>query len=255
MEPAEAMTEVLIEVVEGVATITLHRPEALNAFTQTMTLALDEALAAAEQSDEVRCVIVTGAGRGFSAGGDLKAVKARASASQSAPLGPRIDNLRQSAQTFRRLRDMAKPTIAMINGPCAGLAMSLAGACDLRFAGASAVLTMAYMNIGLSGDCGGSWYWTQIVGSAKARRLYLMCEKFDATAALAFGLVHDVWPDDELQARTMAIAGTMAARTPSAMRYAKEALSAAESGTIDGQLSLESMLHALSGFDRPKPES
>jgi 2-(1,2-epoxy-1,2-dihydrophenyl)acetyl-CoA isomerase len=248
------MTEVLFEVVQGVATVTLHRPEALNAMTPTMTLALDEALATAEQSDEVRCVIITGAGRGFCAGGDIKAVKARAAASQSAPLGPRIDSLRRSAQTFRRLHDMAKPTIAMINGPCAGLAMSLAGACDLRFAGASAVLTMAYMNIGLSGDCGGSWYWTQIVGTAKARRLYLMCEKFDAAAALDFGLVHDVWPDGELHARTMAVAGAMAARTPSAMRYVKEALAAAESETIDRQLSLESMIHALSGFDRPKPE-
>jgi enoyl-CoA hydratase/carnithine racemase len=82
-----------------------------------------------------------------------------------------------------------------------------------------------------------------------------LCEKFDAAAALAFGLLHEVWPSDELHSRTMAIAGAMAARMPSAMRYAKEALGAAESGTIDGQLSLESMIHALSGFDRTKPES
>jgi 2-(1,2-epoxy-1,2-dihydrophenyl)acetyl-CoA isomerase len=247
--------EVLYGVSEGVATVTLNRPEALNAITPTMTLALDQALTTAEQSNEVRCIVITGAGRGFCAGGDLKAVQARAAASQTAALGPRVDDLRRSAQTFRRLHDMAKPTIAMINGPCAGLAMSLVGACDLRFAGASALMTMSYMNIGLSGDGGGSWYWTRILGTAKARRLYLMCEKFDATAALGIGLVHEVWPDDELRSRTMATAGAMAARMPSSMRYAKEALGAAESGTIDQQLSLESMIHALSGLDRPKPQS
>jgi 2-(1,2-epoxy-1,2-dihydrophenyl)acetyl-CoA isomerase len=247
--------EVLYGVAEGVATVTLNRPEALNAITPTMTLALDQALTEAEQSDEVRCIVITGAGRGFCAGGDLKAVQARAAAIQTASLGPRIDSLRRSAETFRRLHDMGKPTIAMINGPCAGLAMSLAGACDLRFAGASAVMTMSYMNIGLSGDGGGSWYWSRILGTAKARRLYLLCEKFDAAAALAFGLLHEVWPNDELHSRTMAIAGAMAARMPSAMRYAKEVLGAAESGTIDCQLSLESMIHALSGFDRTKPES
>jgi 2-(1,2-epoxy-1,2-dihydrophenyl)acetyl-CoA isomerase len=247
--------EVLYGVAEGVATVTLNRPEALNAITPTMTRALDQVLTEAEQSDEVRCIVITGAGRGFCAGGDLKAVQARAAAIQTDSLGPRVDGLRRSAQTFRRLHDMGKPTIAMINGPCAGLAMSLAGACDLRFAGASAVMTMSYMNIGLSGDGGGSWYWTRILGTAKARRLYLLCEKFDAAAALAFGLLHEVWPNDELYSRTMAIAAAMAARMPSAMRYAKGALGAAESGTIDGQLSLESMIHALSGFDRPKPES
>jgi 2-(1,2-epoxy-1,2-dihydrophenyl)acetyl-CoA isomerase len=247
--------EVLYGVAEGVATVTLNRPEALNAITPTMTLALDQALTEAEQSDEVRCIVITGAGRGFCAGGDLKAVQARAAAIQTASLGPRIDGLRRSTQTFRRLHDMGKPTIAMINGPCAGLAMSLAGACDLRFASASAVMTMSYMNIGLSGDGGGSWYWSRILGTAKARRLYLLCEKFDAAAALAFGLLHEVWPNDELHSRTMAIAGAMAARMPSAMRYAKEVLGAAESGTIDCQLSLESMIHALSGFDRAKPES
>jgi 2-(1,2-epoxy-1,2-dihydrophenyl)acetyl-CoA isomerase len=247
--------EVLYGVAEGVATVTLNRPEALNAITPTMTLALDQALTEAEQSDEVRCIVITGAGRGFCAGGDLKAMQARAAANQTASLGPRIDGLRRSAQTFRRLHDMGKPTIAMINGPCAGLAMSLAGACDLRFASASAVMTMSYMNIGLSGDGGGSWYWSRILGTAKARRLYLLCEKFDAAAALAFGLLHEVWPNDELHSRTMAMAGAMAARMPSAMRYAKEVLGAAESGTIDCQLSLESMIHALSGFDRTKPES
>jgi 2-(1,2-epoxy-1,2-dihydrophenyl)acetyl-CoA isomerase len=255
MEPEEARAEILCEINQGVATITLHRPETLNAFTPTMTLALNETLAVMEQSDDVRCVIVTGAGRGFSAGGDLKAMKARVATPQTTALGPRIDSLRRSAQIFRRLHDMAKPTIAMINGPCAGMAMSLVGACDLRFAGTSAVLTAAYMNLGLAGDCGGSWYWTQILGTAKARRLLLMCEKFGADAARDFGLVHEVWPDDELRGRTMAIAAAMAERTPSAMRYAKEALAAAESGTIDHQLSLEAMIHALSGFDRPKRES
>jgi 2-(1,2-epoxy-1,2-dihydrophenyl)acetyl-CoA isomerase len=247
--------DILYGVAAGVATVTLNRPEALNAITPTMTLALDQALTDAEQSDEVRCIVITGAGRGFCAGGDLKAMQARAAASQTASLGPRIDGLRRTAQTFRRLHDMGKPTIAMINGPCAGLAMGLAGACDLRFAGAAAMMTTSYMNIGLAGDGGGSWYWTRILGTAKARRLYLLCEKFDAAAALAFGLLHEVWPNDELHSRTMAIAGAMAARMPSAMRYAKEALGAAESGTIDGQLSLESMLHALSGADRTKPES
>lgn len=241
----------LVEVCNGVSILTLNRPAVLNAIDAELGKALADAVADAARSSEVRCVVVTGAGRAFCAGGDLKAItKNNVSADRTADLGTRIDALRAGMTPYRRLHEMGKPTIAMINGACAGVAMSLAGACDFRFVAKSAILTTAYAKIGLSGDGGGSWFWTQILGTAKARRLYMLAEKFDGEAAAAFGLVHEVWPDEELRQRTLAVASTLAAAPPAALRFAKEALNAAEEGSFDQALKIEAITHALSGAAR-----
>jgi len=246
--------ELQVQIEQGVGVVTLNRPESLNALHSALIAELGAALQALAADAEVGCVVLTGAGRAFCAGGDLKAIRARDAAAPKAAagagLGKRIDGLRQGSAVPRLLHDMGKPTIAMINGPCAGLGMSLAGACDLRFAGASVVMTSAYQKIGLSGDGGGSWYWTQILGSAGARRLFLMNERFEGRAALEFGLVHELWPDAELRARTLDIARRIAEAPPGALRFAKEALNAAEDGSFARVLEFEAVTHALSGASR-----
>lgn len=155
-------------------------------------------------------------------------------------------NLMSRVDAARLLHDMAKPTIAMINGPCAGAGFSLAGACDLRFAGESAVLTSAFTRAGLSGDYGGAWFWTQILGTARARQLYFLSERIDARRALALGMVNEVFADDVLSARTMEIAHRIANGPRWAFAYAKRNLNAAEDTSMDRVLGLEAMSMSLS---------
>ena len=140
---------------------------------------------------------------------------------------------------------MDKPTIAMVNGPCAGAGMSLAAACDFRFIGRSAVMKSAFNEVGLTGDYGGSWFWTNILGTAKARELYLLCEKFDAERALAFGLAHRIFDDSALEAQTLAIAHGLATRRPWAARLSKKNLNFALHGSLRETLACEALSQTL----------
>ncbi|MBV9996732.1 MAG: enoyl-CoA hydratase/isomerase family protein [Caulobacteraceae bacterium] len=243
--------ELIVRDSDGVLILTMNRPDRLNALNRSLHHDLNEALASAASRRDVGCVVLTGAGRGFCAGGDLKNIAERlAPSSDPAPspvssLERRIDMVRDHVVGSKLLHDMGKPTIAMINGACAGAGLSLAGACDLRFAAESAVFTAAFTKVGLSGDSGGSWFWTRILGTAKARRLYLLSERFDAKSALDFGLVHEVWPDAELESRTMEIARRLADGPRTAQRFCKEVLNAAEDGALEQVLDLEAMAMAF----------
>ena len=215
---------VLYEVDGPVATITLNRPEQLNTMSPAL---LEGALAAMERaaSDEgVRAVILTGAGRGFCAGGDLQGMAAggrgESSGGGSADArgeraggdvvggtpAPRVERtvegdvarLRANMRTSQLLRSMPKVTFAAINGPCAAAGLSWACACDIRYCSDTAVFNTAFMTAGLSGDFGGTWTLSRIVGPAKARELYLLAEKFRADEAYRLGLVSAVLPADEL---------------------------------------------------------
>ena len=137
----------------------------------------------------------------------------------------------------------------MINGACAGAGLSLAGACDIRIAARSAVLTSAFVKVGLSGDMGGIWFWSRILGAGKARRLYLMSERFDAEAAERFGLVDQIVDDSALANTVAALAATFASGSARAYRYAKEALNAAEHSHLDAILDLEASQMAMAGID------
>ena len=249
------MTDTLIVTRDrGVATLTLNRPDRLNAMNSELMEAFPGVLRGLAADPEVGCVVLTGAGRGFCAGGDLKsrqdehdAMNALPAAERAATAAPYLldANLAARVEASRLLHDMGKPTIAMINGPCAGAGFSLAGACDLRFAGESAVLTSAFTRAGLSGDYGGAWFWTQILGTAKARQLYFLSERIDARRALALGMVNDVFPDADLQARTLEIAHRIADGPRWAFAYAKRNLNAAEDTSMDRVLSLEAMSMGL----------
>lgn len=234
----------------GVAWITLNRPDRLNAVTPALYEALAPIVERAAGDREVRCVVLSGAGKAFCAGRDLKAgATVPHGASAGAWIEDRVDYLRRSVTIARTLHDMGKPTIAMVNGACAGAGLSLAGACDIRIAATSAVFTSAFVKVGLSGDMGGIWFWSRILGTGKARRLYLMSERFDAAGAHAFGLVDEVVPDEALAERVAALAANFASGSPRALRYAKEALNAAEDSHLDAVLDLEASHMAMAGID------
>ena len=242
------MEEVLLKRMEGaVAIVTLNRPDTLNALNAELMHSLPETLRTLAEDDSVRCVILTGAGRGFCAGGDTRAISTLADQLVKGDKGRRGTTeyrtrwLRRCAEAARWLHEMPKPTIAMINGACAGAGMSLAAACDFRFAAASAKLVPAFLAFGMPGDYGGSWLWSRILGTAKARQLYLLGEHRDAAAALAFGLLDRVFADDELESATMAVAEHLASLPAAGIAYAKANLNAAESDTFVQSLDRESL--------------
>jgi len=197
--------QILSEVADPVATIRLNRPDRLNAWTDRMGEEVRHAIAAAEADKSVVGIVLTGAGRGFCAGADLKNLQAisagerqtRSSADLAAEPGdPAMgDSFRK---TYSYLMSVRKPIVAAINGPCAGMAMPIALFCDLRFAGESATFTTAFVRRGLIAEWGLAWTLPRLVGSAHALDLLLSGRKIDAREAERIGLVNRVLPDAEL---------------------------------------------------------
>ena len=233
----------------GILTLTLNRPEARNAMTGAMTNALATQLAWAEFERSVKCVVLTGAGKGFCAGGDVKGM----AASGDGTVGDNtIDGAihRQRVNqraTAGKLFKMPKPTIAALPGAAAGAGFALALACDLRIMSSSAILTTAFARVGFSGDYGGTYFLTQLVGSAKARELYYLSDRVSAEEALRLGLTNWVCEPDDLAAKTREIAGRLAAGPTVAYRYMKENLNRAMAGDVDDCLDLEATHHVHCG--------
>src|SRR5215813_11707911 len=194
------MSDLLEAVADGVATLTLNRPEKLNAMSTAMLEALLEALPRLADDQGVGVVVLTGAGRGFCAGGDVRAMaEGREFAGDT--LEEKASALRSQMEVSRWLHEMPKPTIAMIRGPAAGAGLSLATACDLRIASTTAIFTTAFVKVGFSGDFGITYFLTRLVGTAKARELMFLSDKIEATEALRIGLVSRVVPDEALEAQ------------------------------------------------------
>src|SRR5215471_14295833 len=196
------MTDLLETKEDGIAWLTLNRPDRLNAFSPAMLLGLGEALQRLGGDASVGAIVVTGAGRGFCAGGDVKTMETRASQS----FEERVEGLRRMHQLPMLLRTIPKVVVAMINGPAVGAGLGLAMACDLRIAGRSARFGTGFAGVGYSGDFGGSWTLTRLVGTATARELYFLGDIIDAEKALALGLVSRVVEDESLQEATAALA-------------------------------------------------
>ncbi|MFQ5697157.1 MAG: enoyl-CoA hydratase-related protein [Myxococcota bacterium] len=232
--------QVRVEREAGVGTVILNRPERMNSLTNELMVALAERLGELEHDAGVRCVVLTGAGdRAFSAGADLGGVAARAPRGEAGePAQPHepetleasIARLQRFQRTSLLLHTMAKPTLAAINGAAAGASLSMCAACDLRVMSDSAVLTTAFQRIGFSGDFGGSYLWTRILGTAKARELYLLGERVHADRALELGMVHRVYPQAEFRKQVRELAQRLAEGPPVAYRYMKRNLNLAESG-------------------------
>lgn len=243
------MTETVICTVEdGVATVTLNRPERMNAVNYTLLRSLVDVLRRVADDPAVGCVVLTGAGRGFCSGGDLKdgaqPPAGERAARQTAQTRGAI--IRHGSEASLLLHDMPKPTIAMINGPVAGAGIGLAGSCDLRFAASSASFATAYERIGASGDYGATWVWPRLLGGARARELFLIPRNFSAAEALAFGLYTRVYEDEALPRETMQCARRMAAGTGASFAYLKANLNAADLLPLSAHLDLESLHMALS---------
>src|ERR671936_704695 len=189
------MTNDLLESVkDGVAVLTLNRPDRLNALSGPMLDALLEALPRLAADADVGVVVVTGAGRGFCAGGDVKAM-AEGREAEGTSLEEKAHALRSRMEVSRWLHEMPQPTVAMVRGAAAGAGLSIALACDLRIASDNARFGTAFARVGYSGDSVGSYFLTQLVGTAKARELYFTADVVDAQQALALGLVNRVVPD------------------------------------------------------------
>src|SRR3989449_129996 len=179
----DPMSQDLLEALkDGVAVLTLNRPDRLNAMSPSMLDALLEALPRLAADPEVGVVVLTGAGRAFCAGGDVKAM-AEGREFGGTTLEDKAQALRSRMEVSRWLHEMPKPTIAMVRGAAAGAGLSLALACDLRVAGDTARFATAFARVGYSGDFGGSWFLTQLVGTAKARELYFTADVVDAREA------------------------------------------------------------------------
>ena len=241
--------DLLADLDHGVLTLTLNRPEARNAMSGPMNVALGEQLAWAELAPEVKVVVLTGAGRGFCAGGDVKGMASRGDGTVGDnTIDGAIHRQRVSQRaTAGRLFKMPKPTLAALPGAAAGAGLSLALACDLRIMAAEAIMTTAFAKVGFSGDYGGTYFLTQLVGSAKARELYYLSGRVSADEALRLGLTNWVVPGAELADRTREIALGLANGPTVAFRYMKENLNRAMGGDVDDCLDLEATHHVHCG--------
>lgn len=239
--------EITLEVVGDIAHVTLDRPDKLNALTTAGFLELADAVSRVARDQAVKVVVVSGAGRAFCAGGDVAAMATDSEFTETTLEG-RQQTLRAAMDCARLLHDMPKPTIAMVRGAVAGAGLSIALACDLRIASENARFVTAFREVAYSGDFGGSYFLTQIVGSAKAKELYFLSERLDAAAALQLGIVTRVVADAELSDATQAIAAQLAAGPCIAYRYMKRNLNAAETQTLAEVMDLEAWHHTRCGM-------
>ena len=231
---------ILYEKQSGVATITLNRPQALNAFTSQMNSEFMSALRDAEKDGEIRSIVITGAGRAFCAGQDLKA----RSREQRGSLG---QSLREKYNPIiLRLRDTEKIVLAAVNGIAAGAGCNLALACDLRIASEEARFIEAFVKVGLAPDCGGSFFLPRLVGLGKAMGLFLLGEPVDAREALRLGLVTKVVSANQLPETAREMAEKLA-RGPRSIGLIKRAINRTLKVELENQLEYEAYLQEIAG--------
>lgn len=230
------MTAILSGIANGIATVTINRPEKLNALAGTMRGDLLSALSRADSDPMVRVIVITGAGRAFCAGGDIGYLHELKSRNDEAGFVRLLDEGRAVVDLLRGSR---KPTIAMVNGPAFGAGFFIAIACDLRLCAASATLGAPFVKLGLGPDWGGTYLLPRIVGTAKALEMLYTGEGVTAGEALRIGLVNRVWPDDELRGRTYELAATLAQRAPEVLARHKQAIYHTMDGSFDTTADLE----------------
>jgi len=230
----DRLTTVRFEAAGGIGRLTLDRPDRLNAMTNRMVVEVHDAISVIAQRTDVRVLILTGEGRGFCPGADLKHF-----AADGADVATRHEHFR----TPLLLHRMPQVTIAAINGACAGAGFGWACACDLRFAARSATFNTAFLNVASAGDMAGPWTLPRLVGAAKARELYLLPDKFRADEALAMGLVSRVFDDDAFRAEVAAVATRLAAASPHALRYMKRNFIDAEQMDLETYIQIETERH------------
>lgn len=232
----------LLDYSDSILTLTLNRPEVLNAFNDQMAEELLDALKKAERDAGVRCLVLTGTGRAFCAGQDLGALRGR---------GEDVSFRAHLQHTYNpiiaRLRALEKPVIGQINGAAAGAGLGLALACDLRYMAETAKLRMAFSGIGLAPDSGTSFFLPRLIGYARAYELAATNEPMPAKTALAFGLVNSVFPAEDLAVRVRAIAEKLAQAPTKALGLTKRAMNRSYQLTVDEALDYEAHLQEIAG--------
>jgi 2-(1,2-epoxy-1,2-dihydrophenyl)acetyl-CoA isomerase len=235
---------VLQKLDQGLLTITMNRPDRRNALNPDMTKGLVEAARRAIDDTEVRAVLLKGAGGTFCVGGDVKSM-----AAGRAPLSfeEKMTNLRRGMEVSRLLHQMSKPVVAQVDGAAAGAGLSIALACDLRVASESCKITTAFAKVGLSGDYGGTYFLTHLLGSAKARELYLTSPVLTAQEAYHLGMVTKVVPDSEVDAAAHELALSLAQGPSITLGYIKRNINNAETLSLEACFDGEAMHHSRAG--------
>jgi 2-(1,2-epoxy-1,2-dihydrophenyl)acetyl-CoA isomerase len=237
---------VLLDRDDGIAWVTLNRPQSLNAMNGALMDGLLDALAAAAEDPDIRCVVLRGAGRSFCSGGDVEMMAERRQQAAAAPsVGALLDlqhrELDRRSQAVALLHTMPKPTVAVLHGHVVGGGLGLALAADLRVAAVGTKLRVQFSRVGLSGDFGISYFLTHLLGGAKARELLLLDPSVDIDEAARLGLLTAVYPAEELDTATQALARRLADGPTVAYGRMKDNLRAAETQSLEEVLRLEAM--------------
>lgn len=239
-----AQASILYQAKDGVARITLNRPDVLNSFNGAMSLSLQQILTEVSRDTTLRAVYLTGAGRAFCAGQDLAEAAPKEGAGIS-DFSARVRNLYNPLALA--LRRMPKPVVCAVNGVAAGAGANLAFACDIVIAAEEAVFLQAFVKIGLVPDTGGTWTLPRLVGSAQAAAMMLLGEKVSAARALELGLVYKVCPLAGLEATGLALAAQLATQPTYALSLIKQLLAVSSHNSLEQQLELEAEYQGLAG--------
>jgi len=238
-----AFEHIKYEVEEGVAVITLNRPDVLNSFNRMMATEVRQALSSTVGNAEVRAVMLTGAGRAFCAGQDLEEAMPK-----EGPLPDLGDIVARGYNPIvRTIRQLDKPVVCAVNGVAAGAGANLAFACDFVIAGADASFIQSFSKIGLVPDTGGTFFLPRLVGMARATALMMLADKVSATDAVAMGMIHRVVESDKLLEEATTLARQLAKRPTRGLALIKRALTASATNGLDEQLALEAQLQAEAG--------
>jgi 2-(1,2-epoxy-1,2-dihydrophenyl)acetyl-CoA isomerase len=229
---------ILLDHAHGVLTVTLNQPEVLNALDLPQWADLTRAFELARDDPGVGALVLTGAGRAFSAGADIRALHATRGAAEQ------LARLELINRAIRLLAALPKPTIAAINGVAAGVGASLALACDLAIAAESASFTFSWARLGLVADGGGSWLLTRLVGPRRAKEMIMTARRLPAAEALAWGLANEVVADGQALDRALALARELAGFSPHALRLDKALIEASITASFDEQLAAEGQAQA-----------
>ena len=231
---------ILFEKIDAVGKITLNRPEKYNSFVREMALSLQNILANCESDDSIRCILITGAGKAFCAGQDLKEA--------IDPQGPEIEQIVREHYNpiIKRIREIEKPVIAAVNGVAAGAGANLALACDIVTATQSAKFIQAFSKIGLIPDSGGTYFLPRLIGLPKATAFMMTGEPVSAEKAEALGMIYAVYENAEFESKTLELARSIAAMPTKGLGYTKRLLNQSFNNSLEDQLDLEAATQSLS---------
>lgn len=237
-----AYSTILYDLTDGVATLTFNRPEVRNAFNDVMAEEVQAALKSVERDEQVRCLVVTGAGQGFCAGQDLAAIRDR-----GGEVSFREHLLKTYNPIVTKLRSIEKPIVAAINGAAAGAGWGIALACDIRYAADTAKFRLAFSGIGLAPDSGTSFFLPRLIGLGRALALAYTNEVLDANGALALGLVNKVFTLEQLMPATLELARKLAQAPTRGLGLTKRAMNYALNASLDQALDYEAHLQEIAG--------